>query len=377
MGQAWVDHHDSWELVVEASDICGRDVGALLLDADKAELQHTRNSQLAIFVLSLVVLDAAERTGAAPAFVAGHSLGEYTALCASGALSLEDAVRLVHARGEAMQEATGQHPGSMAAVLGLDDDQVAEICEQTTGDVWVANYNAPGQVVIAGADDALLTACDQAKAVGAKRAIKLKVNGAFHTPYMNPAREPLLAALDGMDIRSPAVPVVANLDATAYQTGDVWQDLLAKQLTSTVRWRASLHTLEEAGVTTFVEMGPGKVLTGMTSRTVRDATSLSVTQPSDMDKFLSALAAMPSSAALELGGENLYVTERLIVSPCAGVFQPSDQMKPDQVLTVGDVVGWVAEEEIRSPFAGTVMGVMAAPGERVTARQSIAWLRTT
>ncbi len=376
MGQAWVDH-ESWELVTEASDICGCDVAALLLSANKSELRNTHNSQLGTFVLSLVVLDAAERTGAAPALVAGHSMGEYTALCASGALSFDDAVRLVNARGKAMQKAAQLRPGAMAAILGIDDNLVAEVCEKTEGDVWAANYNAPGQVVIAGATDALAKACENAKAAGAKRALELPIGGAFHTPFMESALERLCEALTNTEIRAPAVPVVANVDAVAYTTGDVWQDLLARQLISPVRWRASLHTLEEAGATTFVEMGPGKALTGMTTRTVRSATALNINTPADIDKFLTALAAISSTGALELGGENLYVTERMIVSPCAGVFSLNEDFKPDQVARVGDVVGWIGDEEIRSPFAGTVMGVTAADGERVTARQSIAWLRTT
>ncbi len=374
MGQAWVDH-ESWELVEEASEISGRDVGTLLLNADKADLRHTHNSQLTTFVLSLVMLDAAERTGAAPAFVAGHSLGEYTALCACGVLSFEDAVRLVCARGDAMQAAAKQQPGAMAAVIGIDDNLVVEVCEQTEGDVWAANFNAPGQVVIAGTQDALAKASEAAKEAGAKRVMGLAVSGAFHTPYMEPAQEHLRAALNAVAIHTPAVPVIANVDATAYETADVWEELLVSQLTSAVRWRASLHTLEEAGVSTFVELGPGKALTGMVSRTVPAATALSISQPSDIDKLLSALAAIPSTGALELGGENLYVTERLIVSPCAGVFKPNEEVQPNTVLDVGDVVGWVADEEVRSPFAGTVLGVMAADGERVTARQSIAWLR--
>ena len=376
MGQAWVDH-ESWELVEEASDICGRDVASLLLTTDKADLRNTHNSQITTFVLSLVVLDAVERTGAAPTYVAGHSMGEYTALCATGALSFDDAVRLVYARGEAMQAAAKLRPGKMAAVLGIDDNLVSEICEQTEGDVWAANFNAPGQVVIAGAVDALAKACATAKEAGAKRSIELAVNGAFHTPYMEPAQEHLKKALSEVDVRAPAVPVIANVDAMPYQTSDVWQELLLKQLTSAVRWRASLHTLEEAGVTTFVEMGPGRALTGMATRTVPDATALAISKPADLDKLLAALAAISSTGALELGGEKLYVTERLIVSPCAGVFSLNKNIKTDSAVNVGDVVGWVAEEEIRSPFAGTVMDVMAADGERVTARQSIAWLRNT
>src|ERR671912_2851331 len=168
MGAPWAEH-ESWELVEEASDIAGRDVAELLLEADAAELQQTRSSQLATFVLSLVVLDAVERLGVAPAVAAGHSLGEYTALTATGALSFSDGVRVVTARGEAMQDAADDNPGTMAAVLGLEDDDVDAACRRADGDVWVANFNAPGQVVISGSAEAVGRAGETAKALGAKK----------------------------------------------------------------------------------------------------------------------------------------------------------------------------------------------------------------
>ena len=152
MGRPWADH-ESWELVDEATDVAGRDVGQLLLDADADELKDTRNAQLTTFVSSLMVLDAVERLGVEPSFCAGHSLGEYTALTATGALGFDDGVRLVVERAEAMHDAGLDEPGTMAAVLGLDDDQVEVACRRADGDVWVANFNAPGQVVIAGSPD--------------------------------------------------------------------------------------------------------------------------------------------------------------------------------------------------------------------------------
>ncbi|WP_419915937.1 ACP S-malonyltransferase [Candidatus Poriferisodalis sp.] len=375
MGEPWTAH-DSWELVTEASDACGRDVGALLLEADADELRHTRNSQLSTFVLSMVVLDAVERTGATFSCAAGHSLGEYSALTATGALAYDDAVRLVAERGEAMQVAADEQEGTMAAVLGLDDNLVAEACDATPGDVWVANYNAPGQVVIAGAPDAVAVAGDEAKAAGAKRLMGLPVGGAFHTPFMQPARDRLRKALAEVEIRAPSVPVVANVDARPRADADEWRTLLAQQLTSPVLWRASLHALADAGVTTFVELGPGKVLTGMTKRTHRGATSMSVGTPAEIDTLMETLATDAPSAPTVLGGENLYVTERLIVSPCAGIFTLSAGAGDGQQIAVGDVIGHVAGEEVRSAFAGTVMGIMAVEGERVTARQPVAWLRT-
>ena len=194
MGEQWIAH-DSWELVSEASEACGRSVEDLLLRADADELRQTRNSQLATFVLSMVTLDAVERTGLAPNYAAGHSLGEYSALCASGVLSYEDAVRLVAERGEAMQIAADEQEGAMAAVLGLDDDLVNTACARIDGDAWVANFNAPGQVVIAGSPEGVLLAGAEAKQLGAKKTMQLPVGGAFHTPFMAPARDRLRKAL--------------------------------------------------------------------------------------------------------------------------------------------------------------------------------------
>lgn len=375
MGEPWVAH-DSWELVDEASDACGRDVAELLLRADDAELKHTRNSQLSTFVLSMVVLDAVERTGVVPGFAAGHSLGEYSALCAAGALSFDDAVRLVAERGEAMQVAAEERSGTMAAILGLDDDLVGTACARVDGDVWVANYNAPGQVVIAGDPQAVEAAGVAAKELGAKRAMALPVGGAFHTPFMSPARDRLRKALAEVDIRAPAVPVVANVDATPRDTDDEWHQLLASQLCSPVQWRRSLYSLQEQGVTTFVELGPGTVLTGMAKRTISGAQVSSVSTPDDLDALLESLAGAPAAELGQHQGEHLFAIERIIVSPGAGLFAPTEGIEPGHALVAGQVIGTVGNAEVRSPFAGELMGVLAIEGERVTASQPIAWLRT-
>ena len=190
MGRPWTDT-ESWELVDEASEVAGRDVAELLLDADAETLRDTRNAQLTTFVSSLMVLDAVERLGIEPSFCAGHSLGEYTALTATGALSFEDGVRLVVERADAMHEAGLASPGTMAAILGLDDDLVEVACRRADSDVWVANFNAPGQVVIAGSLEGVAKATEQAKGLGAKRVMSLPVSGAFHTPYMSSARDRL------------------------------------------------------------------------------------------------------------------------------------------------------------------------------------------
>lgn len=378
MGLPWVDH-PSWELVSEASEIAGRDIARLLLEADADELRQTRNAQLTTFVLSLVVLDAIERVGVTPALCAGHSLGEYTALTATGALSFADGVRVVVTRGEAMQEAADDNPGTMSAILGLDDDDADAACRRADDEVWVANFNAPGQVVIAGTVDAVAAAGAAAKELGAKKVMPLPVGGAFHTPFMAPARDELRKAIAQATLRDPDVPVVANIDARPHTDADEWTGLLSAQLCSPVRWRQSVQQLVDQGVTTFVELGPGAVLTGMVKRIAPDATLFTVGVPDDIDKLLAGLASSPTRAAVVHEGEHLYMTERLVVSPSAGIFEPADRWRNQAVdlhIDVGELLGTVSGDEVRSRFSGVLMGLIAVDGERVTASQPIAWLRT-
>jgi [acyl-carrier-protein] S-malonyltransferase len=374
IGAAWTDH-PSWELVEEASAAAGRDVAHLLLQADAEELRATRNAQLSTFVVALVVLDAVERLGVEPAVVAGHSLGEYTALVASGALSFEDGVRLVTARGEAMQRAATLREGTMAAVLGLDDDLVEVACARVDDDVWVANYNAPGQVVIAGSPSGVDAASAAAKDLGAKRILSVAVSGAFHTPFMAPARDELRAALAAADLRAPELPVYANVDALPHTGGDEWAALLGAQLCSPVRWRQTLHHLDEAGVTTFLELGPGSVLTGMAKRTVSGARTLSVGTPEDLDGLLEALSVPGTHAVGAHEGEHLFATERIVVSPAAGIFHPAEGVGPGAALEPGQLLGQVGTDQVRSPFAGTIVGMLCDEGERVGPSEPIAWLR--
>ena len=375
MGRPWVDH-ESWELVTEASDVSGRDVAHLMLDADADELKDTRNAQLMTFVSSLMVLDAVERLGIEPSLCAGHSLGEYTALAAVGALSFDEGVRLVGERAEAMHDAGLDNPGTMAAVLGLDDDQVEVACRLADSDVWVANFNAPGQIVIAGSPDGVARAADEAKKLGAKRVMPLQVAGAFHTPYMAGARDRLRKAIAEAHPRDTDVAVVSNVDALAHNQGSEWASLLSAQLTSPVRWKHCLLTLEAAGVTEYAELGPGGVLTGMTKRSVDAARTISVATPEDLNKLLDWMAAArPASPAVH-EGEHLFASERIVVSPGAGIFAPSDTIVNGSRINVGDVLGLVGDVEVRSPFAGVIESFIAVAGERITPRQPIAWLRT-
>jgi len=375
MGRPWRDH-ESWELVEEAGDVGARDVARLLLDADADELKDTRNAQLTTFVASLMVLDAAERLGIEPSFCAGHSLGEYTALTATGALGFDDGVRLVISRADAMHDAGVEHPGTMAAVLGLDDEQVDVACRRADADVWVANYNAPGQVVIAGSPGGVSAATDVAKALGAKKVMPLPVSGAFHTPYMIGARDRLRSAIADADPRDTEVPVVSNVDALPHQLGKEWASLLSAQLSSPVRWKHVLLELVDLGVHEFVELGPGGVLTGMAKRTATGARTIAVSTPEDLDKLIEFVRIEMPVRPAAIEGEHLFASERLVVSPAAGVFTPTPAIHDGSTIDVGTVIGHVGEHEVRSPFAGILQSYIALATERVIARQPIAWLRT-
>jgi [acyl-carrier-protein] S-malonyltransferase len=395
MGRAWVDH-PSWEVVEEASNAAGRDLGALLLDAPMEELTPTANAQLATFVTSLVVLDAVERVGLAPAACAGHSLGEYTALVASGAVSFEDGVHLVVARGEAMARAGEDAPGTMAALLGISDDDAEAACQRAEGEVWVANYNAPGQVVVAGTSEGVATVGTIAKELGARRVMPIPVSGAFHTPLMAGARAALRKALGDAVFMAPEIPVVANVDARVHGEPTDWPGLLSAQLCSPVRWRQSLEALAGLGATVLVELGPGGVLSGLARRVVPELTAISVARPDDLDTLLDTVAT-PDATQPDLHahqGEHLYTSERVVVSPSGGLFSPEQSLRApgtgllpgtdgpadaapgaSSTVGVGDLVGRVGVTEVRTPFAGEVVRWLAAAGERVQEGQPLLWLR--
>ncbi len=381
MGKAWVDH-PSWELVGEASDATGRDISYLLLDATSEELSFTRNTQLATFVMSMVALDSVERLGIVPQLVAGHSLGEYSALVASGAVAFDAGARLVSERSEAMAVAAEESPGSMAALLGIEDSAAEEACSEVDG-VWVANYNSAGQVVIAGTKDGVAAACDIAKTLGAKRAMIIPVGGGFHTPLMNSAIPRLQKALDSVRFYDSEVPVVANVDAAEHMLASDWSGLLLHQLTSPVKWSQSLKLIAEYNPTVMVEVGPGAVLTGLVKRAMPDATVISVSTPDQLDDLVAAVSATGPlhDFATTHHGEHLFMQERLVVSPLAGIFTTAahassgEPLKEGATISVGDPIGTINGHEVRSPFEGTLMGMVAVDGERVGSSQPLAWLR--
>lgn len=379
MGKPWTDH-PSWELVNEASEAADRDVARLLLTANSEELTQTRNSQLVTFVMSMVILDAVTRLGAEAAGHVGHSLGEYSALTAAGVFDFSDAVALVTERGNAMQAAAEERDGTMAAILGLEDETVHIACNRAAVDVWVANHNAPGQVVIAGAPDSIATANAIARDLGAKKTVGLPVGGAFHTPFMASARDRLSKAIDRTEFRDPQGIVMANVDAAEHSIGTDWPDLLKAQLTSPVRWRQTLLALDAAGFTVYVEIGSGGVLTGLAKRTLKQHRRLTVSKPAELNGLLDALAPHPETKtgnAGSLEGEHLFATERLIVSPASGIFEVADGVSTEMSVGVGHLIGRVGTQEVFSAFSGRIKGILAVTGERVMTSQPIAWLVTS
>jgi [acyl-carrier-protein] S-malonyltransferase len=260
--------------------------------ADRLTL--TENTQPAILTMSVAVWRLLESRGLSPSFVAGHSLGEYSAHVAAGTLAFQDAVRLVRNRGRYMQEAVPVGQGAMAAILGLDETGVIKACEEAAhGEVVSpANLNAPGQIVIAGSAAAVARASERAKALGAKRAIPLQVSAPFHCALMTPAAHRLAPELRAAPARDPRVPVVANVDAEPKRTAPASIEALIKQIASPVRWENVVQRLASEGVTRYVEVGPGKVLTGLAKKIAPGATLLNVEGPED----LPAIEALFSAA---------------------------------------------------------------------------------
>lgn len=250
----------------KAGEVLGFDIVKIMFEGSDEQLRETSVTQPSIFIHSVAAARAIEDF--APDMVAGHSLGEFSALVASGALGYEDALRLVAARANAMNEACRQNPGKMAAIINLDDATVRKICDETEGIVVPANFNSPGQVVISGEADAVDRACKAAKAAGAKRALPLPVGGAFHSPLMEPARAALAKAIDRTQFRAPICPIFQNVDSLPHtDPAEIKANLIA-QLTGPVLWSQSVLNMHQAGATDFTELGPGSVLTNLIGRII-------------------------------------------------------------------------------------------------------------
>ena len=253
---------DIKDLMDSANKILGFDILSVMFNGTVEDLKKTEVTQPAIFIYSVAALKMAVN-GIAPEMVAGHSLGEFSALVANGVLTFEDGLKLVSTRAKAMQEACDAHPSSMAAVLGLADELVEKICEETPGIVVPANYNCPGQLVISGETPAVELACEKMKEAGAKRAILLPVNGAFHSPLMQPAQEKLAEAIHNTKFYKPTMQVYQNITTTAVSDPEEIKKNLIAQLTGPVKWTQSVQNMIKKGATSFVEVGPGNTLQGL------------------------------------------------------------------------------------------------------------------
>ncbi|MBS1533603.1 MAG: ACP S-malonyltransferase [Bacteroidetes bacterium] len=260
------------EMFEQANEILGFRITDIMFEGTAEELKETKVTQPAVFLHSVIL---AKTLDIQPDMVAGHSLGEFSALVANGTLSFEDGLKLVSQRAQAMQKACEITPSTMAAVLNLDDKTVEDICASVDGVVVAANYNCPGQLVISGEYKAVEVACEKLKEAGAKRALILPVGGAFHSPMMEPAREELAAAIQATHFNTPTCPVYQNVTASAVSDADEIKNNLIIQLTAPVKWTQSVQQMIQDGATSFTEVGPGKVLVGLINKIDKEVETIS------------------------------------------------------------------------------------------------------
>ncbi|MCD9229316.1 ACP S-malonyltransferase [Ralstonia pseudosolanacearum] len=289
MLNAFADHPVVATTLAEASDALGQDIGKLIAEGPADELNLTTNTQPVMLTAAVAVYRAWQAAGGpTPAVVAGHSLGEYSALVAAGAIAFKDAVPLVRFRAKAMQEAVPVGEGGMAAILGLSDDDVRAACAEASsaGVVEAVNFNAPAQVVIAGAKAAVEKACEIAKAKGAKRALPLPVSAPFHSSLLKPASDRLREYLSGVAVGAPAIPVINNVDVALVSDPAAIKDALVRQAASPVRWVETVQKMKADGIARVVECGPGKVLAGLTKRIDGDIVGDAIFDPASLEAVL-------------------------------------------------------------------------------------------
>ncbi len=296
MLNAFADRAVVRETLQEASDALGQDLGKLIAEGPAEELNLTTNTQPVMLTAAYAIYRAfREAGGAEPAIVAGHSLGEYTALVAAGALAFRDAVPLVRFRAQAMQTAVPVGVGGMAAILGLDDDTVRAVCGEAAREsgavVEAVNFNAPAQVVIAGHKAAVEKACEIAKAKGAKRALPLPVSAPFHSSLLKPASDQLREYLASVEVKVPRIPVVNNVDVAIVSEPAAIKDALVRQAAGAVRWVECVQSMAKDGVTHVIECGPGKVLAGLTKRIDGNLAGAAITDPASLDETLKLIGA--------------------------------------------------------------------------------------
>lgn len=292
MLDTWADNPSVQQAIAVANQALATDLGALIAQGPDAELNLTTNTQPAMLLSAVAMFNAwVESGGPLPSLVAGHSLGEYSALTAAGALSLADAVTLVRIRANAMQDAVPVGVGAMAAVLNLDTDQIKAVCAQAAqGQVVEAvNFNAPGQIVIAGHKEAVERACEIAKTAGARRAMLLPVSAPFHSSLLQPAAQILEQALSQIELRSPTIPVLNNVDVAMPTEPEAIKSALVRQAWHPVRWVETIENIRAQGITHIVECGPGKVLAGLIKRIDKDITVFSINDPSSLEQTLISL----------------------------------------------------------------------------------------
>lgn len=285
MGKDLYENNESAHALFDkANDILGFDIKAIMFDGTADELKQTRVTQPAVFLHSVATaLCLGDRFQ--PDMVGGHSLGEFSALVAAGALNFDDGLRLVSARAQAMQKACEAQPSTMAAIIGLADEAVEEVCAQVNAEVGVcvpANYNNPGQLVISGAVEAVIEACTRLKAAGAKRALPLPVGGAFHSPLMQPAKDELQAAIEATAFATPKCPIYQNVDGQAHTAPEEIKANLIAQLTASVRWTQEVQAMLAAGATEFTECGPGKALQGMIAKIAKGVEGITIQGATDL-----------------------------------------------------------------------------------------------
>ncbi|KFX63760.1 ACP S-malonyltransferase [Paraburkholderia fungorum] len=294
MLNAFADHAIVRETVQEASDALNQDLGKLIAEGPAEDLNLTTNTQPVMLTAAYAIYRAWQQAGGPkPAIVAGHSLGEYTALVAAGAIAFRDAVPLVRFRAQAMQTAVPVGVGGMAAILGLDDDTVRAVCAEASvaGVVEAVNFNAPAQVVIAGHKAAVEKACEVAKAKGAKRALPLPVSAPFHSSLLKPASDQLREYLASVDVQVPSIPVLNNVDVAVVNEPAKVKDALVRQAAGPVRWVESVQAMAAQGVTHVIECGPGKVLAGLTKRIDGNLVGASVFDPASLEETLKLVTA--------------------------------------------------------------------------------------
>jgi [acyl-carrier-protein] S-malonyltransferase len=285
MGEVWRAHR-AWSVVERAEAALGEPLAHLLTTTSDEELARTREAQLAVLLTSLVVWDALQPLPDAPLAYAGHSLGQVAALVASGALPFDEGVRFAARRAELTQATADTHPGRMAALLGATPEQADDACAAAPHACWVANDNAPGQVVIAGTADGLDLASARARELGVKRVTPLRVGAAFHTPLMADATSALRDELRAVEFREPTAPVVSNQDARPYSDRDGWRDRLADHVSVPVQWRSTMETLVGMGATTFLEVGHGSMLAALAKRGAPGVTVVNISAPDDIPSAL-------------------------------------------------------------------------------------------